>query len=112
MTAPADRSASPSANPPPNRIPEERARLRIIVTGRVQGVFYRAAAADQARTLGLHGWARNLSDGTVEIVAEGRRDGLALFARWTRSGPPRAQVAEVIEEWDEFVGEFGEFRVS
>ena len=89
----------------------DRARVRLIVWGRVQGVCYRAAAADQARTLALGGWARNLADGTVEIVAEGRRIGLAQFAAWARQGPPHARVDEVSEEWGEFADEFREFKV-
>jgi acylphosphatase len=88
-----------------------RARLRLIVAGRVQGVFYRAAAADQARALALGGWARNLADGTVEIVAEGRRVGLVQFAAWARLGPPHARVDDVSEEWGEFADEFREFTV-
>src|ERR1700692_2360382 len=59
-----------------------RARLRMIVGGRVQGVFFRAAAAEQARALGLVGYARNRDDGTVEIVAEGDRHALEILEAW------------------------------
>jgi acylphosphatase len=64
-----------------------RARLRIVVSGRVQGVFFRGTAAEQARALGLTGYARNLDDGTVEIVAEGSRRALEVLAAWAHRGP-------------------------
>jgi acylphosphatase len=85
--------------------------LRLIVIGRVQGVFFRRAAADQARELGVTGWARNLPDGAVEIVAEGTRDSLESLAAWAHRGPPAAKVVEVRQEWDEFRGHFKDFTV-
>jgi acylphosphatase len=89
----------------------EQARLRMIVKGHVQGVFFRATAAERARALGITGWARNLVDGTVEIVAEGPRANLEKFAAWARIGPPAARVEDVIEEWGEFAHEFSDFQV-
>lgn len=68
----------------------QRVRLRMIVSGRVQGVFFRAAAAEQARLLGIAGVARNREDGTVEIVAEGDRNALELLAAWAHRGPTSA----------------------
>jgi acylphosphatase len=90
---------------------EEYARLRLIVRGRVQGVFFRAAAADEARPLGIGGWARNLPDGSVEIVAEGKRSSLEILAGWAHLGPPAARVTEVEEHWSEFRNEFHNFRI-
>jgi acylphosphatase len=90
---------------------EAQARVRLLVSGRVQGVFFRAATAEQARALGLHGFARNLDDGRVEIVAEGPRPQLEILAAWARHGPTHARVTEVREEWDEFRGEFTDFSV-
>ena len=87
-----------------------RARLRIIVSGRVQGVFFRGATADRALDLGVTGFARNLDDGTVEIVAEGLRHDLELLAAWARRGPRAAQVEGVRLEWSEALDQFGEFR--
>jgi acylphosphatase len=86
-------------------------RIHVWVAGRVQGVFYRASARDQAVGLGLAGWVRNLPDGRVEIVAEGDAERIAEFLDWCRVGPSRAQVDEcrVIEESP--VGEGGEFEV-
>jgi acylphosphatase len=74
--------------------------VRCIVTGRVQGVFYRAATAEQAVRLALGGWVRNLPDGSVEIVAAGSEDALAALTQWLWQGPPAARVTTVrIEVW-------------
>lgn len=62
------------------------------VSGRVQGVFYRASARDEARRLALTGWIRNLDDGRVEVVAAGTGDALRQFAEWLAAGPPAARV--------------------
>ncbi len=89
----------------------DRARVRLRVRGRVQGVMFRAEAADAARILGVTGYARNLADGAVEIVAEGRRKDLEAFIAWAHTGPPLAHVTQVDEEWQEFSGEFANFAV-
>lgn len=75
-----------------------RARARI--SGRVQGVFFRASCADRANALGLSGWVRNASDGGVEAVFEGEDAGVESMLAWCRKGPPYAQVddVEVLEE--------------
>jgi acylphosphatase len=83
----------------------------MVVSGRVQGVFFRGTAADQARALGVTGYARNLDDGTVEIVAEGARGALEILAAWAHRGPRSARVEEVRMEWSELLNEFGDFRV-
>lgn len=68
---------------------------RYVVSGRVQGVCFRASARDTARTLRLTGWVRNLSDGRVEAVACGESAALEAFGRWLAHGPPHARVADV-----------------
>jgi acylphosphatase len=85
-------------------------RLRIFVSGRVQGVFFRAATADEADQLGIKGFARNRSDGTVEIVAEGKRKHLEMLLAWAHTGPRHARVDDVTAEWGEFQNEFSHFR--
>ena len=70
-------------------------RRRFVVSGRVQGVFYREGAKSEAQRLGLKGWAKNLDDGSVEVVAEGDATAIELLARWLRQGPPRSVVNEV-----------------
>lgn len=89
----------------------EAARLRLTICGRVQGVFFRAAARQRARSLKLCGYARNLADGAVEIVADGRREDLRALAAWARVGPPAARVSEVREEWAASAVEFDDFSV-
>jgi acylphosphatase len=88
-----------------------RARLHLIVRGRVQGVGFRFAAYDEAKDLALAGWVRNLATGDVEIVAEGSRENLQMLAAWAHQGPPSARVTGVREEWSDFTREFNEFRV-
>ncbi|TCJ12430.1 acylphosphatase [Flaviaesturariibacter flavus] len=67
----------------------------IRVTGKVQGVFYRASAQEQAEALGLSGWVRNCPDGSVEALVSGTEDQVAAFIAWCRRGPEKAQVQEV-----------------
>jgi len=75
--------------------------VRCIVSGRVQGVYYRAATVAEAERLQLRGWARNLNDGTVEVVACGDADAVSRLAGWLWQGPPAARVAGVsVEVWD------------
>jgi acylphosphatase len=88
-----------------------RARLRLIISGRVQGVGFRFSAYDEAKELALAGFVRNLHSGEVEIVAEGRHNRLTMLAAWAHLGPPSAHVTEVREEWLDFTGEFTEFRI-
>jgi len=68
------------------------AAMRCYVTGRVQGVFFRASTRDQARQLGLVGRASNLPDGRVEVIASGPEADLAALRSWLRKGPPQAVV--------------------
>lgn len=85
--------------------------VRYVVSGRVQGVFYRASAAAEASRLGVRGWARNLDDGRVEVVAAGDDAALAELSDWLWRGPPAADVDGVdVEEWDGEVGETFEVR--
>lgn len=67
-------------------------RVRAVVSGRVQGVFYRDSCRAEAQRLGVRGWVRNRSDRTVEVVAEGPRDRVEQLLTWCRQGPPRATV--------------------
>jgi len=69
--------------------------LRCLVAGRVQGVFYRASARFQAQALGITGYARNLADGRVEVLACGEPEALARFQEWLRQGPSGAWVSGV-----------------
>ncbi len=86
-------------------------RVGLVVSGRVQGVFYRATALETAQRLGLTGWVRNLPGGGVEAVAEGPREAVEEFVEWCRQGPPAARVEDVDTRWTESTGEFSTFRV-
>jgi acylphosphatase len=84
---------------------------RFVVSGRVQGVFFRASARDEALRLGLTGHAMNLPDGTVEVVACGEEAALAQFERWLGRGPPLARVSGVARSEADIVAP-GKFRVA
>jgi acylphosphatase len=74
--------------------------IRCVVGGRVQGVYYRAAAAERATSLDLRGWVKNLPDGRVETVVAGPVEALAEFTSWLWEGTPAARVDSVhVEEW-------------
>jgi len=83
---------------------------KFIVSGRVQGVFFRASAQTQAHELGLSGYAKNLPNGDVEVVASGSDAALDALERWLHIGPPAAQVASVARSVVE-MGPVGQFRV-
>ena len=79
---------------------DDSVRAHVIVSGRVQGVYFRASTADQARTLGLSGWVRNAGD-DVEAVFEGPRRAVERAIEWCHAGPPRAAVERVEVTWAE-----------
>ena len=83
------------------------ARARVLIHGRVQGVFFRAETRDRARSLGLDGWVRNTGDGSVEAVFEGDRDRIESMLVWCRRGPSLAQVDTVDVDWETPAGERG-----
>jgi acylphosphatase len=86
-------------------------RVHAIVTGRVQGVSYRASTASEARRLGLVGWVRNLRDGSVELEAEGPDDCIASLLTWCHQGPPAARVSNVDVEECPAIGTESAFAV-
>jgi acylphosphatase len=86
-------------------------RAGIIVTGIVQGVYFRYNTRKKAYDFGLKGWVRNLSDGTVEIVCEGEKERIEQFVTWCRRGPEGAHVEQVDVDWKDPTGEFDDFRI-
>lgn len=90
----------------------ENARACITVSGRVQGVFYRGNTVEQAVALGLAGEVRNMSNGDVEIVAEGDKEKIEKLIAWCRIGPTHASVDSVEVAWEEYLGEFSDFVVG
>ncbi|MFX0124880.1 MAG: acylphosphatase [Candidatus Hodarchaeota archaeon] len=89
-------------------------RVRIYVTGRVQGVFFRAYTRDIARQLTICGYVRNLSDGRVEIVAEGTEDSLRKIASWAKNeGSPYSRIDGTEEEWEDIEKpRFSDFQIT
>jgi acylphosphatase len=94
-----------------SEIPGHAARLHAIVHGAVQGVGFRFFARRQALGLCLHGYTRNLPDGTVEVVAEGGLAELQSYLEWLQHGPAEAEVQRVDTTWSEAAGAFNDFRV-
>jgi acylphosphatase len=90
----------------------DRARVHLLVSGRVQGVAFRMYTVDEARRLGVSGWVRNLADGRVEIEAEGERSALLDLVRFCEKGPPAARVEGVDAKWTAFRGDLGRFEAT
>lgn len=88
-----------------------RQRIRILVTGKVQGVFFRQALKVMAKKNGVFGWVKNLKDGRVEAVLEGDREKVSRLVEWAHGGPANARVEDVEIRNEEFVGEFSKFDV-
>jgi len=87
------------------------ASARFVVSGRVQGVFFRASARTEALRLGLTGHARNLPDGSVEVLAAGEEAAIAQLEQWLRTGPPLARVTKV-ERFAESTDASTDFRIA
>ena len=87
-------------------------RARLIVRGRVQGVWFRGAMQDEARRLAVSGWVRNRPDGAVEAEVEGERAAVEAMIAWAHHGPPGARVTDVAVEWIEARGDRGPFAVT
>ena len=89
----------------------EKVRKRILISGRVQGVYFRDSLRTAAEEEGVSGWVRNLPDRRVEAVLEGDPQSVSQVIEWSRMGPPAARVegVEVVEEV--FTGEFKDFGI-
>ena len=87
-------------------------RMHVIISGRVQGVFFRAYTRETAAALNLTGWVRNLPDGRVETVFEGEDTNVQSLLEWCKKGPPHAIVKQVDTAEEPWSGEFPDFRIS
>ena len=86
-------------------------RIRIFVTGKVQGVFFRQALKVMAKKNGVSGWVKNLKDGRVEAVLEGDQEKVSRLVEWSHGGPANARVEDVEIRNEKFTGEFSKFDV-
>lgn len=87
-------------------------RMHVFISGRVQGVFFRAYTRETAMTLNLTGWVRNLYDGSVEGVFEGDDKNVQSMLEWCKKGPPHAVVRHVDASEEPYTGEFRDFRIT
>lgn len=89
----------------------EFVRAHAIISGRVQGVFFRMKTLEAARKHGVSGWVKNKRDGSVEAVFEGEKILVDKVIEWCRRGPPASRVDNVKLEWETHTGEFTEFGI-
>lgn len=87
-------------------------RAHAIISGKVQGVFFRVETQKAAQEIGVTGWVRNKADGTVEAVFEGDESSVASALEWCRKGSPRSEVSHIDVTWEEAGGEFTDFEIT
>jgi acylphosphatase len=86
-------------------------RVRLIIEGLVQGVWFRDSTRREASRLGVFGWVRNRPDGKVEVLAEGPEEKVRNLVTWCHHGPPSARVNRVRETEEAWTGEFDSFDI-
>ncbi|MFZ0965008.1 MAG: acylphosphatase [Candidatus Bathyarchaeia archaeon] len=86
-------------------------RAHVIISGMVQGVFFRSETRDETKKLHVKGWVRNLPDGRVEAVFEGEEENVKKLIEFCRRGPPGARVTDIDIIWENYTGEFRNFEV-
>ena len=88
-------------------------RAQLIISGRVQGVYFRYSTQEEAARLGgLTGMVRNLKTGDVEVVVEGEENQVGKLIAWCHHGPPGAKVEDVAQQTSEPTGEFSRFMIA
>ena len=90
---------------------DEKVRVHLIISGFVQGVFFRSNTQEKAKEIGVFGWIRNLGDGRVEAVFEGEKERVERIIEWAKRGPERSRVENVEIKWEEYKGEFEDFEI-
>lgn len=88
-----------------------KVRAHVVVSGRVQGVFFRSETHYEADRRNVSGWVRNLPDGRVEAVFEGEKDDVERLIEFCRRGPQGARVTKVEVQWEPYTSEFRGFRM-
>ena len=87
-------------------------QAHLIISGKVQGVFYRASCQDMAVKYGLNGWVKNLPSGEVEILVQGDKEQIEKLIEWCKKGPPNADVTDVKIKWQEINEKINGFSVK
>lgn len=87
-------------------------RAHVIISGKVQGVFFRAETQRAAENYDVSGWVRNRTDGTVEAVFEGEEDDVKAVLEWCWEGSPHSKVKNVEVQWEDCTGEFMGFEIT
>lgn len=88
-----------------------KARAHVVVSGRVQGVFFRQETRNQAKAWNVTGWVRNLPNGKVEATFEGEKDNVEKLVEFCRHGSSDAHVDKIEVQWSSYKGEFNSFRI-
>lgn len=88
-----------------------KVEAHVLISGKVQGVWFRANTKEKARQLNIKGWVRNLPDGRVEAVFQGEKEMVEEMIKWCYKGPPLAEVENVEVEWKEPEEEFEDFSI-
>ena len=91
---------------------ESRVSAHVIISGRVQGVFFRVETQRAAERIGVSGWVRNLPNGNVEALFEGPREQVDRAIQWSRKGSPAASVSDVQVSWRDYTGEYDGFDIT
>ena len=86
--------------------------VKLIIKGRVQGVYYRVNMQKVAKENSVFGWVRNLSDGNVEALLEGYQANVNHVVQWSKIGPENAKVDDVIVDFKEYTGKYGDFLIQ
>ena len=89
-----------------------KARKRVVIAGRVQGVFYRVTMREYAQALNVNGLVKNRHDGKVEALLEGEEEDVEMLIRWCHQGPPGARVSTVKVKTEQYTGEYSGFEIK
>ena len=91
---------------------EKKVRAHVVISGKVQGVFFRMETKSEAQRFGVSGWVRNKRDGSVEAVFEGQKKNVELILDWCKKGAPLSMVQGADVKWEDYKGEFKGFEIT
>lgn len=89
-----------------------RVRAHVVISGYVQGVFFRSYTKEEAEMLGITGWVMNCAGGDVEAVFEGEKEDVEKMILWCQKGPPSAHVHDVQVAWEGYAGDYDAFSMK